>query len=299
MIRKFIFLIFLFPLADLMAQSFVPSGQWRGAIIGHTDSKDYFVRATIVKMQPGFFKGDFSIINSNYSGEFKSDMRLSGDKLELLNFQPVKEYPHSFPHIKDCFTGYFQLMMIGSDSVRILDLYRNPIDRSTMSDFVEDSVTGEMVPAFECFNFLVLNNKAKDTSFVTLERQTDSLLSVKQNKTDISNKRTTVTGAQFMTHSDTVTISVWDNNVIDGDSISIKFNDDWILTNQVLSRDKMIFKLPVTGKQNQVLMLAENLGKIPPNTAAITIQDATSTKTFYLQSDFKKSEILKIIKVSP
>jgi hypothetical protein len=58
-------------------------------------------------------------------------------------------------------------------------------------------------------------------------------------------------------------------------------------------------KIPLAGKQNEILLLAENLGTIPPNTAAITIQDATSTKTFYMQSDFKKSEVLKIIKLSP
>ena len=226
-------------------------------------------------------------------------MLLSGDKLQMLDFVPVKEYPHSFPHLKDCFTGYFHLMLLGSDSVRILDLYRNPIERSTLTDFVQDSITGEMVPAFECFNFLVLNSKAIDTSYQTLERKTDSLLAIKQNKTVLSSKRTAVTGAQFSTYKDTVTISVWDNNVIDGDSISLKYNDDWILTNQSLQREKLVFKLPVTSKQNEILMLAENLGKIPPNTAAITISDATSTKTFYLQSDFKKSETLKIIKLSP
>ena len=108
-----------------------------------------------------------------------------------------------------------------------------------------------------------------------------------------------MTGKQFVTYQDTIDIQVWDNNAIDGDSISLKLNDDWILTNQGLKKEKLSIRIPLPGKENQLLLLAENLGKIPPNTAAITFTDKSGTKTFYMQSDFKKSEVLKIIKLSP
>jgi hypothetical protein len=299
MFRRYLFILILFTAGSLGAQPFSPAREWRGAIIGHTDNKDYFIRANIKLVQKDMFRGEFSIINSNYSGDFISDMKLSGDRLQVLNFQAVKEYPKPNPNLKACFSGYFQMSLIGKDSVRILDLYRNPVNFSTLTDYQEDSVTGEMRPNFECFSFMVLSNNQKDTALLTLEKKTDSILAIKKVKTDISKNRVTVTGKQFQTKQDTIEIHVWDNNVIDGDSISLKLNDDWILTNQMLKRDKMIFRIPLANKLNELLLLAENLGKVPPNTAAISLIDAAGVKTFYLQSDFKKSEVLKIIKISP
>lgn len=286
---------------SLAAQTFSPAREWRGAIVGHTDKKDYFLRAEIkaVAGQKDLFRGEFFLINSNYSGEFVSDMKLAGNKLYLLNFQPRKEYPKPNPSLPKCFSGYFELSQIGKDSVRILDLYRNPVPFSTAKDYLSDSATGEMRPAFDCFSFVVLSNNQKDTALLNLEKKTDSILAIKKVKTDISSKRVTVTGKQFQTMQDTIEIQVWDNNMIDGDSISLKLNDDWIVTNQPLVREKLILKLPLSGKINDLLLLAENLGKTPPNTAAITLSDKAGTKTFYLQSDFKKSEVLKIIKLSP
>jgi hypothetical protein len=293
--RTLLFYFWLFALTAT-AQPFIPVGKYTGAIIGHSDNKDYFVRATVKKLQNDLYRAEFNIINSNYSGDFVSDMKLANNRLSIINFQIVKEYPKPYPHIRDCFTGYFELMMLGKDSVRVLDLHREPVFHSTQN-YMLDSLTGNMIPSFECFNFIVLHTKIKDTTLQMKEKRTDSLLTIKKSKTDISSKRTTVTGKQFQTSSDSLTISVWDNNQIDGDSISLKLNDDWILTNQLLKRDKLVMKIPVTGKQSELLLLAENLGATPPNTAAITLQDATTTKTFYLQSDFKKSEVLKIIKL--
>lgn len=92
-----------------------------------------------------------------------------------------------------------------------------------------------------------------------------------------------------------ITLQVWDNNKEDGDIISLKFNDTWILSNFLLKKEKYKIELELKQKDNQLLMFAENLGSIPPNTAAIAIDDNVLVRTFMLNSDMSKSESVKII----
>jgi hypothetical protein len=48
-----------------------------------------------------------------------------------------------------------------------------------------------------------------------------------------------------------------------------------------------------------LLLFAENLGSIPPNTAAVSIDDNDLIRTFILNSDMSKSETVKIILAKP
>lgn len=68
---------------------------------------------------------------------------------------------------------------------------------------------------------------------------------------------------------DSLELRFFDNVQIDGDSITLFLNDKLIFTHIRLTEKAFIVKLPVNelNDTNELTMVAENLGAIPPNTA--------------------------------
>jgi hypothetical protein len=68
---------------------------------------------------------------------------------------------------------------------------------------------------------------------------------------------------------DSVELKFYDNAEIDGDSIAVFLNDKMLAEHIRLSDTAFIIKLPVAVMQqtNDLVMVAENLGSIPPNTS--------------------------------
>ena len=66
-----------------------------------------------------------------------------------------------------------------------------------------------------------------------------------------------------------------DNGVIDGDSVTIVFNNKIIAEHLLLGSQPVVFRIPVSKEKaaNELLMYAENLGTIPPNTAMMVVTD--------------------------
>ena len=91
-----------------------------------------------------------------------------------------------------------------------------------------------------------------------------------------------------------VSITIWDNNIEDGDMISLSLNGSWIVRNLIVSKCKTTFELNLDQKENYLIMKAENVGSNPPNTAAFLIQSKGFKKEVVLNSDLGKSEMLKI-----
>lgn len=68
---------------------------------------------------------------------------------------------------------------------------------------------------------------------------------------------------------DSIELRFFDNVQIDGDSITLFLNDKLIFTHIRLTEKAFVVKLPVNelNDSNELTMVAENLGAIPPNTA--------------------------------
>jgi hypothetical protein len=273
-------------------------GKWRGTIIGHVDNKDYFINTNIVLQKKNTYYLQMKVFSNDYEGEFFLFTTLkNNNRLYIDSFKIVNEFPYAIPHIQDCFTGYF-LVRRQPNQLYELDLYRNAIFRST-GDFVNKDTAGNFIPNFECFTSVLLHATKTDTSFVQLERKTDSIISLKKNRNKEFSKRKIVSSKEWSVKRSNIVLQIWDNNKEDGDIISLKFNDTWILTNFLLTKQKYTIKLELKGKDNQLLLFAENLGSIPPNTAAISIDDDELVRTFMLNSDMSKSESVKIILDKP
>jgi len=113
-------------------------------------------------------------------------------------------------------------------------------------------------------------------------------------KIDTLENRVVETKDQITVINNTITIQVWDHNLIDGDIISLNLNGEWILESYALQKEKKQITIHLTQKENTLILHAINLGSSPPNTASMTINDGTNIKSIVLNSDKGKSEAVKI-----
>ena len=93
------------------------------------------------------------------------------------------------------------------------------------------------------------------------------------------------------------TVDLYDNGDIDGDSISLFFNGKLLLSNKRLSDKALRLKLDVDASKNinELIMYAENLGTIPPNTALMVINDGDNRYEVRISSDLQKSGVIRFI----
>jgi hypothetical protein len=75
--------------------------------------------------------------------------------------------------------------------------------------------------------------------------------------------------------NDSISITLYDNAEIDGDSITLIYNDKILTTHQRLTDKPLTFYIKIApgNQRNELQMYAENLGSIPPNTALMVIYD--------------------------
>ncbi len=97
--------------------------------------------------------------------------------------------------------------------------------------------------------------------------------------------------------NETFDVNLYDNGEIDGDSISLMFNGRVILSKKRLSDKAINLKLSVdeTKDINELIMYAENLGTIPPNTALMVVTDGTNRYEVRISSDLQKSGVIRFI----
>ena len=82
-------------------------------------------------------------------------------------------------------------------------------------------------------------------------------------------KRKRILVAEIPVSGDTLELDFYDHAEIDGDSISIFLNNRLLEKNILLKAEPYRLKIPVSdlGTVNELTMVAENLGTIPPNTS--------------------------------
>ncbi|MBK8495195.1 MAG: hypothetical protein IPL50_09270 [Chitinophagaceae bacterium] len=93
------------------------------------------------------------------------------------------------------------------------------------------------------------------------------------------------------------TVALYDNGEIDGDSISLFFNGSLLLSHKRLSDKPITLKLNVDELRdiNELIMYAENLGTIPPNTALMVVNDGDNRYEVRISSDLQKSGVIRFV----
>ena len=134
-------------------------------------------------------------------------------------------------------------------------------------------------------------------SLVELEK----ISTTSKDESEILNLPVTLMDRQVAERQEPVTVSerlvrikIYDHEKIDRDVVSLYFNGEWILERFTISDrpHELILKLD-PAKSNYLILQAENLGVIPPNTLAIRVIDGGQTKEIILHSDVYESEMIR------
>ena len=92
--------------------------------------------------------------------------------------------------------------------------------------------------------------------------------------------------------SDSLLLSFYDNGTVDGDTISMVLNGKIIAEKIKLTTNAFRITIPTRIGQNDSLILvmhAESLGLIPPNTGLLIIQDGTARYEIRFEGDLQRS----------
>ena len=91
---------------------------------------------------------------------------------------------------------------------------------------------------------------------------------------DVMIKRTNELVKVLTVNDQNVTVRLYDNGEIDGDTISVYLDKKLVLSSIGLSASPLIvkFKIDEDNSEHELVMVAENLGRIPPNTSLMIVE---------------------------
>ena len=98
-----------------------------------------------------------------------------------------------------------------------------------------------------------------------------------------------------------IRLDFYDNAQVDGDIITVLLNNLPLASNQKLTSKPITLEIKVdlNNREQEVTMVAENLGDIPPNTALLIITAGDKRYQLYLTSTEKKNAQVRFIYEKP
>lgn len=96
-------------------------------------------------------------------------------------------------------------------------------------------------------------------------------------------------------NSPEVTVRLYDNGEVDDDTISIYFDRKLLMSNKRLSTAPITLKLKLEDQEvpHELVMVAENLGRIPPNTSLMIVDAGTQRFEVRITSNEQKNALVR------
>ena len=152
---------------------------------------------------------------------------------------------------------------------------------------------------------------SKTNAAATVEADTTNKITQPEVKSSISEKkiitpdvlrtRENTLAKTITVTTDEVTIKLYDNGEIDGDSISVFVDKQLTLSHKGLSASPIVLKLKFDENEDEheVVMVAENLGRIPPNTSLMVITAGDQRYQVQITSTEQKNAMVRFKYVKP
>ena len=102
--------------------------------------------------------------------------------------------------------------------------------------------------------------------------------------------------SKITVNSPHISFDLYDNGTIDNDSIMVYDNKNRILNNQRLSYKAIHFELDFSKEvlEHEIIIVAQNLGTVPPNTALMILKDGSARKEYFITSTLQTNAMLII-----
>ena len=143
--------------------------------------------------------------------------------------------------------------------------------------------------------------KADTTNKITQPEVKSSISEKKIITPDVLRTRENTLAKTITVTTDEVTIKLYDNGEIDGDSISVFVDKQLTLSHKGLSASPIVLKLKFDENEDEheVVMVAENLGRIPPNTSLMVITAGDQRYQVQITSTEQKNAMVRFKYVKP
>ena len=95
--------------------------------------------------------------------------------------------------------------------------------------------------------------------------------------------------------ADSIVLSLYDNGQVDGDTVSVVMNGQIIIPKRGLSEKAItytIYTQPGLGDSLQLIMYAENLGRIPPNTGLLVVVEGGNRHEIRFSGDLQRNSAI-------
>jgi len=113
-------------------------------------------------------------------------------------------------------------------------------------------------------------------------------------------KSEAVASQSYAIYEDSVTLSVYDNGEIDGDTVSVFVNDVQVVEKIALSAQAYKITIPISRSQlNKIELFAENLGRIPPNTGLLVIYSGDKRYQIFFTATLEKNAVIYLERKDP
>ena len=174
--------------------------------------------------------------------------------------------------------------------IKTYDLTLRKIDNE---DVLEGRWNGvKMDTSVKCPPGNIYLKRVNQSAFASDEKQFDPA-TVQQALMKVDKRRIEIVKTLAIDTSD-ITLELYDNGQIDGDTISIYLNRQLILYKGGLAAKPIQLHVPVKPATDyEMIMYAENLGSIPPNTALMVVTVGVKKYEIYLSSSEVKSSAVR------
>jgi hypothetical protein len=94
---------------------------------------------------------------------------------------------------------------------------------------------------------------------------------------------------------DSIKIDLYDNGEIDGDSVSLYLNNELLIGHLKLTASPKTLLLPIDKSLpvNKLILFAENLGRLPPNTALMQVTINGKLYNLFMSTDYKRNAMVE------
>ena len=301
--KRLLLLILLF--SSIYASSQSVFGYWYGnANVKTNSSANNYLVEMVLQPEKNYVKGilNYYFKNTYRSVKVQGNYNASTRKLSLYNIPVV--YHGSISNFEvDCEMNMQATLRVSQLTSNLVGSFRSLPDYTyTCPEIVFDLVMNADISKKD--SVLKAISEYKENYQVWQPQIEDTLISVTVVPRKVINyvveesykKRDKEIVNEIDVESDSLRIDVYDNGEVDGDIISVFYNEGLILNSQKLTHKSIRIDvvLDSTKEYNEVSMYAENLGLIPPNTALMIVNDGKNKFNIRLSSNLEKNATIRI-----
>jgi hypothetical protein len=297
-------LCILFLGLSLSSRSQSVLGHWYGnANVKTASSANNYLVELVLLPEKGYIKG---ILNYYFRDTYRS-LQIKGEydanSRQLTFYEVPVVYHGSLSNLEvDCLMNILGTLRVTQTGSFLVGSFRSIRDYKYICPEIR-------------FNFKLSGENSKDSVLkefrefneiyqVWKPSETDTLVAAEVIPRKVINyviereftERKNVVVSEIEVESDSLQVDVYDNGEIDGDIISLFYNQQLIMFNQKLTHKSIKIKLKLDSLKevNEISMFAENLGLIPPNTALMVINDGKTRHQTRVSSSLEKNAIIRI-----